>query len=381
MSRFLQIHWLASYPAALLNRDDAGLAKRIPFGGHTRGRISSQCLKRRWRLGGEDSLDSAVRNPWALQNIGVPTGYRSKEIVERLILKRACEDLTVDDDVVQAVCNSLVKELYGDKGESSRNRQALFFGEPEVNYLARKAREALKIKDPKEAASTMTKMLKEERANLKTLVHGAGLEAALFGRMVTSDPSANTDAPIHVAHAFTVHPLERELDFMAVVDDLKVRSEGDDSGAAGVFDMELSSGLYYGYTVVDVPLLVSNLNADSSVARKVVEHLVHLIAEVSPGAKKGSTAPYAYAEWMMIESGKRQPRTLANAYRDPLQGSSISMERAVERLGTHLAKMDAAYGAAEIRMQMGVEHVVPEIPRKSLPELAAWAASQIEAAA
>ena len=78
MSRFLQIHWLASYPAALLNRDDAGLAKRIPFGGHTRGRISSQCLKRRWRLGGEDSLDSAVRNPWALQNIGVPTGYRSK---------------------------------------------------------------------------------------------------------------------------------------------------------------------------------------------------------------------------------------------------------------------------------------------------------------
>ena len=29
---FLQIHTLTAYPASLLNRDDAGLAKRIPFG-------------------------------------------------------------------------------------------------------------------------------------------------------------------------------------------------------------------------------------------------------------------------------------------------------------------------------------------------------------
>ena len=33
VSRFLQIHSLHSYPAALLNRDDSGLAKRMPFGG------------------------------------------------------------------------------------------------------------------------------------------------------------------------------------------------------------------------------------------------------------------------------------------------------------------------------------------------------------
>jgi len=47
---FLQIHALTSYPAALLNRDDVGFAKRIPFGGATRTRISSQCLKRHWRM-------------------------------------------------------------------------------------------------------------------------------------------------------------------------------------------------------------------------------------------------------------------------------------------------------------------------------------------
>ena len=52
--RFLQIHTLHSYPAALLNRDDSGLAKRMPFGGATRTRISSQCLKRHWRVAEDD---------------------------------------------------------------------------------------------------------------------------------------------------------------------------------------------------------------------------------------------------------------------------------------------------------------------------------------
>lgn len=381
MSRFLQIHWLASYPAALLNRDDAGLAKRIPFGGHTRGRISSQCLKRRWRLGGEDTLDSSIRNPWALQNLDVPTGYRSKEIVDRLILKRASEGKEVGEEVLAAVRTALLKGLYGDKGEDTKSRQALFFGEPEVAYLSRLTGETLTLKDPKEAAANVTTFLKEQKANIRTLVHGAGLEAALFGRMVTSDPSANTDAAIHVAHAMTVHPLERELDFMTVVDDLKQRSDGDDSGAAGVFDMELSSGLYYGYVVIDVPLLIANLSGESAVAGKVVQHLIHLIAEVSPGAKKGSTAPYAYAEWMLVESGKRQPRTLANAFRDPLRGVQIDMDHAVSKANEHLSKLDAAYGTAETRTQMGVEHVIASADRKSLPELADWAASQVSGAA
>ena len=46
--KFIQIHTLHSYPGTLLNRDDAGLAKRLPFGGVERLRISSQCLKRHW---------------------------------------------------------------------------------------------------------------------------------------------------------------------------------------------------------------------------------------------------------------------------------------------------------------------------------------------
>ncbi|HSR53198.1 MAG TPA: type I-E CRISPR-associated protein Cas7/Cse4/CasC, partial [Acidobacteriota bacterium] len=77
--RFIQIHTLTSYPASLLNRDDVGFAKRIPFGGAERTRISSQCLKRHWRTADDQ---------WALERIGsnggqVPMAMRSRRIFEK----------------------------------------------------------------------------------------------------------------------------------------------------------------------------------------------------------------------------------------------------------------------------------------------------------
>ena len=36
--RFLQIHTLSPYTGALLNRDDSGLAKRLPYGGALRNK-------------------------------------------------------------------------------------------------------------------------------------------------------------------------------------------------------------------------------------------------------------------------------------------------------------------------------------------------------
>ena len=46
---FIQIHMLQSMPPGNLNRDDTGQPKKCIFGGVTRGRISSQCLKRNIR--------------------------------------------------------------------------------------------------------------------------------------------------------------------------------------------------------------------------------------------------------------------------------------------------------------------------------------------
>ena len=75
--RFLQIHTLHSYSAALLNRDDSGLAKRMPFGDAVRTRISSQCLKRHWRV---------AEDEFSLTRIG-PDALRSRNVVEREVMQ------------------------------------------------------------------------------------------------------------------------------------------------------------------------------------------------------------------------------------------------------------------------------------------------------
>lgn len=385
--RFIQIHFLAAWPGALLNRDDAGLAKRLPFGTATRTRISSQCLKRHWRK---------ADDPRALHELarekGVE-GYRSKETIERAVIKPLKGRFA--DDALAAVQGVFLTHFYGKNAKSSDSRQALLFGAPEIAWMRENAETILSENaDAKAAEAAAADWVKSGKANLAQLREqaalSASLEAALFGRMVTSDTRANTDAAIHVAHAFTVHEEQPELDYFTVVDDLRDREQGDDAGAAGVFDTELTSGLYYGYVVVDLPLLVSNLTGcarkdwtgdhDRELAARVVENLVHLVAEVSPGAKKGSTAPYSRAELVLVEAGDRQPRTLANAFRDavpltdPNSNRGLLAKRTATALTDHLAAMDRVYETGEARFHMALPDLqLAGVPNGSLRALADWA--------
>lgn len=411
--RFVQVHTLHSWPAALLNRDDAGLAKRLPFGGATRTRISSQCLKRHWRMATDE---------FALATIGVEMGKRSRMIFTRGIVEELTKE-GFDRGAVREIVAALKDRLFpsdkengsGSERETRKDpletEQAFMLGLPEIDYLRALVRRVLLGDSELKAAmfekpkkkDQLTDFQKQQKKNLNDnldlLRESArlprGLESALFGRMVTSDLVANTDAAIHVAHAFTVHAEESESDYFTVVDDLKKRAKGDDAGSAGIFDMELTSGLYYGYVVVDVPLLVSNLEGspseewldlDRDLAAKVVEHLLHLIATVSPGAKLGATAPYGWAQLMLLELGSRQPRSLANAYRDPvrLRAEGGTFAEASEKFADHLEKLDAAYGGREVRRYLSVDDLgraPPLAARGSLDAIASWAGDAVRAGA
>jgi CRISPR system Cascade subunit CasC len=367
--RFLQLHWLASYPATLLNRDDSGFAKRLPFGDTTRTRVSSQCLKRHWRM---------AEDEWSLKSIGQPMAVRSRETPERRIRPLLDAAQAGSPAIRDAVILALAQALYGDKAADLSKRQALLLGDGEITYLAGKAKAiASQAADEKAAAEAVkTLFKKEEKANLAALREQgkleAGLEAALFGRMVTSDPDANTEAAVHVAHAFTVHAAATESDYFTVVDDLT--REAGETGTAGLFDTELTAGLFYAYVVLDLPGLIANLGGDAALAATVAEHLVHLVATVSPGAKKGSTAPYAFAETMLVESGRRQPRTLANAFRAPV---AARVEAAEAALASHLTRLDANYGAHETRCHMALsDAALPGSTRGTLAELAAFARAE-----
>lgn len=410
LPRFIQIHTLHNYPGALLNRDDAGLAKRLPYGDAIRTRISSQCLKRHWRMADDH---------FALANLGEPMAVRSRQFVERI--RESLTSAGIGEDIAIVISSTFAEALKKDLGKlmkaapaakkgkkkaaeveadsedaqdggeiESTQKQAILLGVAEFDYLTKISIEVGKqVESADKARQAFLLRLKSEQANLAAMPLNCGLESALFGRMVTSDVLASRDAAVYVAHAFTVHEAQVENDYFTVVDDL-LREAGE-QGSAGIFDTELASGLYYGYVVVDVPQLIANLEGEKAkdwatlpaekreLAGRVVQHLLHLIATVSPGAKRGSTAPFEWAKFLLVEVGDWQPRSLAGAFQNalPLNQPAIR-EAAVQMLTDEIGKLDEAYGATLDRRFLALDKVtVPNAQRLSLNDLATWVQSYI----
>ncbi len=391
-ANFLQLHTLTGYSAALLNRDDIGRAKRLPFGGRDRIRVSSQCLKRHWR---------EQAGEWSLAALDTGKAKRSRRIFSDVIAPRLMKERQLPTEQILNVLEPIRSAVLGkserarsagkaasEKAEDTaesfaalRTEQVIVFGEPEITFLTDLAAKLVKD-DPGETKDAVESYFKDKKSrdNLKALARGAGLDAALFGRMVTSDVMARYDAAVHVAHSFTVHEEEAEPDYFSALDDL-VAEEGE-LGSGHINTTELTSGLFYTYVVVDLRQLVRNLSGDGDLARSTLQRLIHLIATVSPGAKLGATAPYACAELVLAESGERQPRTLANAFMDPVSRTKAKTA-AAKVLDNYLARFDAMYGKHEDRRIATMIEPVPAHTgeRVTLDELASWASNQIEDAA
>ena len=394
--RFAQIHTLHSYPAALLNRDESGLAKRMPYGGSFRTRISSQALKRHWRDATGTGSFVGIQ--------GFEDSVRSRSTVNRLVVDPLRLSAAAADDILDALEEEFNKGVYGARATEEGARQPLLLGSSEVEYLKSKAAEILqacvKEWDNEEKQVTAIREAVGKLFSLRAARNGegenfaafrrqtalpGGLMSALFGRMVTSDPGANVDAAVHVAHSMTVHEEESESDYYTVVDDLRNRHE--DLGAAHIGDTELTAGLFYGYVVVDLPTLVSNLTGsmpnaflveDRTLAADVLSVLINVVSTVTPGAKLGSTAPYSYADWVMVEIGERQPRSLAAAFRTPVHARLSS---ALDALHGYIRAIDETYGEGESRraLYVGFANEETSIKRDTLLGIREWAAEALRA--
>ncbi len=406
MSKFLQIHFLTSYPATLLNRDDAGFAKRLPFGGAERIRISSQCLKRHWRtFDGKDGLGT-IEVDGATADMSIRSRYTFHKYLFQPLVEAG-----VSEDLARSMVATIMEKVLGESPKATKSKkkkaeegaekeslvktnQITVLGHPEMRYLLKVAKEiCAENSDVASAKKAMDARLKKDKKNIKTMKQAAGLDAALFGRMVTKDMLARGDAAVHVAHAFTVHRENAEPDYFSAMDDLLGAVGEEELGAGHINTTELTSGLFYGYVAIDLPLLISNLEgckreewktADRRLAMEVVRRLVSIVATVSPGAKLGSTAPYAYAQFLMVESGDAQPRTLANAFLRPVPQERDLLGKTYEALAGYVADLDEAYGSEVERRYLALgpkeilEEVIPSEMRMNLKELANWTAARVK---
>ena len=100
--KLIELHILQSFPVSCLNRDDVGAPKTATFGGLTRARISSQCLKRAIRLQAKElcpELYAGERSKLIVQPIAEAAkqhGATAKEALEAS--KKFCHELATFDE-------------------------------------------------------------------------------------------------------------------------------------------------------------------------------------------------------------------------------------------------------------------------------------------
>jgi CRISPR system Cascade subunit CasC len=387
---FIQVHTLRDYAVALPNRGQDGLAKRAPYGGVERQRISSQSIKAAMRDADDLVRTGADRKlvPDQLadlaRQLGLETSVRSALIGDRLIhpeLVRA----DLPEEEATAWTDALMG-LWRKEGAQAADDTPLVVGRQECRALVEAAlaiREAkLKPKEIRplfEKATALRKApekVQKAIAALRAIKAHAGIDGAMFGRMATGVGVYNVDSAVHVAHALTVHPIQSVSDFFSVRDQLK-DLDGDDRGGSHINTSELTCGLFYGYLVIDLRQLRENFAELSEAQRaELSAWIVRAFAQAEPAAKRGSTAPYAGLRECVVEIGRRQPRTLMGAFEVPVEaegGRSLS-DIARERLRTGFVEMDGLCGAPGWRSWLR-DHIGGSVP--AIERLAMVAGDQL----
>jgi CRISPR system Cascade subunit CasC len=103
-----------------------------------------------------------------------------------------------------------------------------------------------------------------------------------------------------------------------------------------------------------------------------------MICTISPGAKRGSTAPYSCARLAIVEMGDQQPRSLAGAFHTPIPTQGDMVSASVAALAREIRLQDKVYGSSWARRSLIVAEESPIdliAPRASLAGLRRWTAA------
>lgn len=369
----IQIHMLQNYAPSNLNRDDSGSPKSSVFGGHPRGRISSQCLKRSIRRSLTFDEAFADRGLLAARTRRLP-----------LLIDDALRAMGVDDETRRAITarapeigqESTKREKATADPEQVETRQLIFIGSDEAKQIAEKLLARYQEAGPKNwpdlKIEEITKGLGDELPR--------SVDIAMFGRMTTSAAFEDVAAAVQVAHALSTNRIVNEYDFFTAVDDLKPREE--DAGAGMIGDVEFNSSTYYKYFNIHWEQLVENLGGDAEVATQAVAALVEAAALAQPSGKQNSFAAQNLPDFVLVEVNDRNiPVSYSNAFITPVDAFGRSlMNKSAAALSQYARRLRDAYGLEGERAYFAVDEVegIDAEDVGNLAALKAWTVAQIE---
>lgn len=318
MSQFIQLHLLTSYAPSNLNRDDLGRPKTAKMGGFERLRVSSQSLKRNWRV--SDLFEKAMAG-----NIGIRTKRFGIEVYEALLAEGVKEKSAKD------WANSIAA-VFGKGKKDSLEIEQLAHISPAEQEGALALAKLLAAEDRAPTDSEL-KLLKSDQT---------AVDIALFGRMLASSPAFNVEAACQVAHAISVHSVVVEDDYFTAVDDLNDGKT--DSGSSHIGESGFAAALFYSYICINKSQLIENLDGNEELANNAIKALVEAAVKVSPTGKQNSFASRAYASFVLAEKGTQQPRSLSVAFLKPIVDEDQATA-AIAALQLQADNFDKVYGA------------------------------------
>jgi CRISPR system Cascade subunit CasC len=342
----VETHIIQNFAPSCLNRDDTNMPKDCEFGGFTRARISSQCLKRSIRTSNVFS-----------ENVQTAIGMRSRliptEVVDRLVKAGRSEEKSKE------IVSSFIPEVLGKINKESMKSDALVYvSEDEVAQIVdiiqanweKLANAPTVVGDVGGARKGKKKEAKSELQSLcADLVKECKLgkispDIALFGRMMAERPGLNVEGAVQVAHAISTNKVNSEIDFYTAVDDL---SSDDEMGAGMMGTIAFNSACFYRYSTVDLDLLIGNLGGDRLTALKAVEAFIKASIVAVPSGKQNSMAAHNPPSLVMVTVRSGHPMSLTNAFVRPVfvGGSDGDMiGESIRRLDRYLSDVLSTYG-------------------------------------
>ena len=335
----IELHLLQAFPVSNLNRDDLGQPKTASMGGHTRARISSQCLKRSARtLFTDYGLDKSE------------VGIRTKRLLDST--ERVLTDAGREPELARAVTTTALEQLgFGVDEAKGLTQYLLFVSNDTVEHLAQYCQSNWEALAATAAAKTGGKQakVKPDKAGLaevkRILDASRAADIAMFGRMIADNKDLNVDAASQVAHAVSTHTVATEFDFYTAVDDLKPQ---DESGADMIGTIDFNSACYYRYANLDLDRLDKNLQHDGDLVRRATKAWLHAFINAVPSGKQNSMAARTMPETLLGVTRDRGAWNLANAFQKPVTDNDV-MEASTQRLFDHFARLRTFYGTDDLR--------------------------------
>ena len=349
---YVDFHVLQTVPPSCINRDDTGSPKTAVYGGTTRARVSSQSWKRAIRsmfleifpdgqLGKrtkhlreavaaeivktDPALDANRLAELVLDAVNVScdkngmtdalffiSNAQAKELAAQAVAQGNFERELNNADSAEAfveIVKKRVEALHSDKKDAEKIEKIVADDLKKAKLLKK---DELVFPCPAEAVVALADELLDKVACVASLKRNPSVDIALFGRMVASNATLNSDAAAQVAHSISTHTVQTEYDYFTAVDDC---APADNMGAGHLGTVEYNSSTLYRYATVNVTDLFSKLGEETADA---LSGFAEAFISSMPTGKQNTFANRTVPDMVYVTVRRDTPINMAPAFERPI---------------------------------------------------------------